>query len=109
MDRLAAHPLDRPVWNALRGPQELFAMRRGAAVRFQPDVNVFAAAEDRSPASLRELATLVTDVGAGMLVEHEPWPTPPGTRAAPGEANHLYEALGFRVRAPMHLLSLSPL
>jgi len=41
-----AHPLDRPVWNALTGRQTHLAIREGDAVRLRPDVGVFVAARD---------------------------------------------------------------
>ena len=38
-----AHPLDYPAWSALNGRQARFAVRQGGALRFHPQVNVFAA------------------------------------------------------------------
>jgi ribosomal protein S18 acetylase RimI-like enzyme len=40
------HPLDNPVWDSLSGAQAAFALRHGAAARFDPDVTVFAALSD---------------------------------------------------------------
>ena len=50
-----AHPLDRPVWSALTTRVAPLAIRRaqdgGSAVRLDPDVGVFVAAADDTPAS----------------------------------------------------------
>src|SRR3546814_3612198 len=48
-----AHPLDRPVWSALTTRQAGFAIGDAGAVRFDPEVAVFAAARDAAPESLR--------------------------------------------------------
>jgi ribosomal protein S18 acetylase RimI-like enzyme len=40
-----AHPLDRPVWNALASRQARFARGDGLALRFAPDIGPLAAAE----------------------------------------------------------------
>jgi predicted GNAT family acetyltransferase len=73
------HPLDRPVWTALTGRQRPFATGdASAALRFQPDLNILAAAADASPASLAALAALAPPGGALVTVEAGPMPTPPG-------------------------------
>src|SRR3546814_18415620 len=51
-----AHPLDRPVWSALTTRQAGFAIGDAGAVRFDPEVAVFAAATDAAPQSLAALA-----------------------------------------------------
>lgn len=74
------HPLDRPVWSALTARQRGFAVGDPQrALRFHPDVNVFAAAADRTAPALAALAELIPPAGAVGLVEREPWPLPPGT------------------------------
>ncbi|KQY89676.1 GNAT family N-acetyltransferase [Brevundimonas sp. Root1423] len=67
-----AHPLDRPVWSALNTRVAPLAIRReqdgGAAVRLDPDVGVFVAAADGSPASRALLTALSREYpGAGMV------------------------------------------
>jgi hypothetical protein len=41
------HPLDRPVWAALKGRQAGIALGDARALRFAPDYGLFAAAADR--------------------------------------------------------------
>lgn len=73
-----AHVLDRPVWNALTTRQAHFAQGDGRAVRFVPDVGVFGAAADPSPASLAALAALSAPGASLAMQEAEGWPVPPG-------------------------------
>ena len=73
-------PLDRPVWHALTGRQQGFALGDARAWRYRPDVNVFAAAADDGPAAQAALAALVPAGGEVYLVETTPRPAPPGTR-----------------------------
>jgi hypothetical protein len=40
------HPLDSPVWEALRTHHARFASRDGGAARYEPEVAPFAAFED---------------------------------------------------------------
>jgi ribosomal protein S18 acetylase RimI-like enzyme len=39
-------PLDNPIWHALTGPQSQFAVGSGLAVRYEPDVGLFAGMPD---------------------------------------------------------------
>lgn len=71
------HPLDRPVWNALNTRQSLLGLGSERAKRFRPEINLFAAAADRSPDSLAALAALMSDQMG--LVEADPFPEVPGT------------------------------
>jgi len=71
------HPLDRPVWSALNGRQSHLAIRRGGAVRFDPQFGMFAAV-DGSPESLAALGALIGELGEVALVEPEPPPVIPG-------------------------------
>lgn len=73
----AAHPLDRPVWNALRSRQAHLAETRGGALRIRPVFGIFAAAEDDNEANQADLAALARIEGVGV-VETRAWPTPPG-------------------------------
>lgn len=72
------HPLDRPVWSALTGTQQSCAIGAPPAVRYAPDLGLFAAAEDDSPGSLEALASLCPAGGTIGLVETRAWPVPPG-------------------------------
>lgn len=71
-----AHPLDNPVWDSLNGAQAHFALRHGAAARFDPDVTVFAAmADDAGPAAWDDLAALA-EPGAHLVVVDAPFDPP---------------------------------
>jgi ribosomal protein S18 acetylase RimI-like enzyme len=72
------HILDRPVWAALTTRQAEFAVGGAAAWRFRPEINLFAAARDRSPDSLDSLAALAAN-GIGT-VEAEPLEHLPGLK-----------------------------
>lgn len=73
--------LDRPAWHALRGPQAALARGQGTALRLDPRYGPFAAAPDRSPASLADLAGLLRGPEDAIAVfEPEAWPAPPGCR-----------------------------
>lgn len=75
------HPLNRPVWNALTDVQRDCSTGSHQAVRYAPDLGMFAAAADRSLASLDALAALCPAGAAIGLVETEDWPVPPGLTA----------------------------
>jgi predicted GNAT family acetyltransferase len=75
---LTGHPLDRPVWSALTGTQQACAVGAPPAVRFAPDLGLFAAAMDDSDASLEALAALCPAGSIIGLVETSDWPVPPG-------------------------------
>ncbi|MCT2400705.1 GNAT family N-acetyltransferase [Novosphingobium mangrovi (ex Huang et al. 2023)] len=78
---MSAHPLDRPVWNMLNGPQASLAVARGAAVRLDPGYGPFAAARDDSAEAQAALTALLTDPADRIwIVETREWPAPPGTR-----------------------------
>lgn len=70
-----SHPLDRPVWSALNTRVAPFAIRRvqgvGSAVRLDPDVGVFVAAADDTPASRELLNALCREYPGAGLVEPE--------------------------------------
>ncbi len=76
-----AHPLDNPVWDSLNGAQAHFALRHGAAARFDPDVSVFAAladdAVDVGPSAWDDLATLA-EPGTQLVVVDAPIDPPSG-------------------------------
>ena len=76
------HPLDRPVWNALKTRQASLARGDGQALRFAPEYGPFAAAEDNSPASQAALAGLAFGEDGLWLVEPREAAAPPGMTAA---------------------------
>ena len=74
------HPLDRPVWHALAGPQADVALGDERAKRYRPEMAMFAAAARKSPAAMTALAELVAARGVAATVEAEVWPPIAGTR-----------------------------
>ena len=78
---MTAHPLDRPVWNALTSRQAELAQGDARAWRLDAAYGPFAAAADDTPASLAALARLVPPDGELWLVEAEAVP-PPGVTLA---------------------------
>lgn len=64
-----AHPLDRPVWNALDGGWAERSIWSGSAVRLDPDYGPFAATVDLSPESLAALVPLLNAGEETWLVE----------------------------------------
>lgn len=72
------HPLDNPVWHALRGPHARFAVQRGLALHYQREVAVFSAFD---ASSAQAYADLAVDLPAGVearLVRREVDPLPAG-------------------------------
>lgn len=69
-----SHPLDRPLWNALTGRLLSVAIGHARAVRIHPEVGVFAAAEDDTPASITALTELCRAHPGAGLVEREDSP-----------------------------------
>ncbi len=70
--------LDRPVWHALRTRQSEFAEGDDRAVRFQLDVEPFAATRDDEPESIAALGKLVPTQGYLLMLQAEACPCPPG-------------------------------
>jgi ribosomal protein S18 acetylase RimI-like enzyme len=80
-----SEPLDRPVWNALTGPQAALAMTTGAAVRIDPAYGPFAAARDDGEEAQAALAATLKGARDRIgVVERHAWPTPAGTRVLGG-------------------------
>ena len=77
-------PLDRPIWNALAGPQARFAVGAGKARRFRPEVSPFIACADDSPAALGAVAGLLGADDAVLFLQRGAVPLPPGTRRIEG-------------------------
>jgi predicted GNAT family acetyltransferase len=74
------HPLDRPVWKALTTRQARLSIGPEQAKRYRPEINLFAAAADRSAESLVALSALIPQNGEIGTVERESFPDVPGTR-----------------------------
>lgn len=73
-----AHPLDRPIWSLLNGPQAALAVARGTVCRIDPTYGPFAAA---APGHDAELAGLLTSNDDEIwLLESAEQVAPPGTR-----------------------------
>ena len=72
------HPLDRPVWASLTTYHAALSEGNELARRFVPDVNMFAAAVDDSPAALAALARLVRPGETVFLAQAADIVPPPG-------------------------------
>lgn len=73
-----SHPLDRPVWNALRTRQSHLAEGDERAVRIHADYGLFAASRDLSSGNLTALTGLIPQNGTIGLVETCAIAAPPG-------------------------------
>jgi predicted GNAT family acetyltransferase len=71
-----SHVLDRPVWNALTTRQAQFARGDGHALRFDPEVGLFAATRD---GDTQGVLPLIPSGGGVALVEIREVPPAPGT------------------------------
>jgi len=85
---MTAHPLDRPVWNALNAHWAPVAEGAPPALRLAAPYGLFAAMADGSAESLAALAALIPADGALALVEADPPPAVPGTTA---EAHRIWQ------------------
>jgi hypothetical protein len=77
---MSMHVLDRPVWNAMTTRQAHLAISDGAARRYRPDVNVFAATANYSPSALTAVAALAQLGEMLVILEEAEAPAIPGTR-----------------------------
>ena len=75
-----SHPLDRPVWSALTGPQSALALVDRGARRYAPEYAMFAALDDAAPGTLAGLGALVGAHGDVAIVEPDEPPPIPATR-----------------------------
>jgi predicted GNAT family acetyltransferase len=80
------HPLDRPAWSALSTRQAPFALGDARALRFAPDVGLFAGAADASAEAQAALAALIAAHGPAAIVETAAQPLPLGLTATPQPA-----------------------
>lgn len=72
------HPLDNPAWAALTTRQQHLACGRAAALRYDQDYAIFAAAPDHGPGSLAALGALISATGPAIVLERDPPPPVPG-------------------------------
>ena len=70
------HPLDRPIWTALTTRQAQFAVGGPLALRYQSDVEPFAAVERDTKESLEALAQLLKPGETHILLQAKPSPLP---------------------------------
>lgn len=75
---MRAHPLDRPIWDALAHRHAGFALGGSRARRYRADISPFAAARDSSPEALAALAALLPAEGGAVLLEAGTIAVPPG-------------------------------
>ena len=72
------HPLDNPVWHALRGPHLRFAVQNGLALHYQRDVAAFSAFDVSSAQAYADLAFDLPAGAEARLVRREVDPLPVG-------------------------------
>lgn len=80
------HPLDTPVWHALRSHLSPIAQGDERALRCLPHINLFGAAAGDSEQDLRALAALYTEGETMFTLQARHQPSPPGMelrKAAP--------------------------
>ncbi len=81
-------PLANIAWHALTTTHAGFAQGTGLARRYDPQVSVFAAMADDSPAAWAELAELVGPGGVAVLFRAAPIEPPPGWSNVGGGQGH---------------------
>jgi len=77
---MTMHQLDRPIWHALSTRQSEFAEGDEHALRFQTDVEPFAATPDDTPESIAALGKLVPAQSYLLMLQAEASPCPPGAK-----------------------------
>ncbi|HEX5095645.1 MAG TPA: GNAT family N-acetyltransferase [Acidimicrobiia bacterium] len=85
-------PLDNPIWHALTGPQAMFSEGTGLALRFEPEVAVFAALPDQVAADAWDALRALVGNG-GAIVARPQLEPPPGWRSP-------FRLDGFQMIAP---------
>jgi predicted GNAT family acetyltransferase len=101
------HPLDRPVWTALTTRQAAFAIGDARALRFDPEIALFAAAADDQPESLAALAELVPTGGTIGLVENGEPVLPDGVRVV--KQARCVQMIASRLSVPEPAFDVLPL
>jgi len=72
------NPLDRPIWASLTTDHAGLAEGGELALRYRPEVNVFASPADDRPEALAAFAALVPPEGPAYLAQSAPIETPQG-------------------------------
>jgi ribosomal protein S18 acetylase RimI-like enzyme len=100
------NPLDNAVWHALTTAHREFAELAGRAGRYDPEVSVFAAADELDDGSWRDLATVVGPGGTAILFR-DTVPEPPSdwTRIGRGVGHQMV----LRELAPVSIPAARPL
>ena len=84
------HPLDNACWHALRGPQARFARGAGLALRYDPQVAVFAAIPDEPSSAawsaLRDLVGIASGLRGASAARAPDVPGAPVRTSERGEA-----------------------
>ena len=73
---MAEHPLDRPAWHALTGPQAHHALGGALALRFHPDIGPLAAPRDHGHEAIAALAALAPADGVLATILARPMDLP---------------------------------
>lgn len=74
---MAEHPLDRPAWHALAGPQADHALGGALAKRFHPDIGPLAAPRDHEREAIAALAALAPTESVLATILKQPMDLPP--------------------------------
>ncbi|HXC40060.1 MAG TPA: GNAT family N-acetyltransferase [Burkholderiales bacterium] len=78
------HPLDNPVWHALRGPHARFAFGTGKALHYAREVAPFSAIAEPSPEAYADLAVDLPEGGVARLFRPFEEPLPEGWEQVDG-------------------------
>ena len=89
---VSEHPLDNPIWNALRTRLARFGEGGRDAKRFVSDVSPFAAAADGSAQSVASLGALVPAEGDISLLQVAPPQPPAGVTVTMAHLAPVYKA-----------------
>jgi len=103
-----AHPLDRPVWASLSSVHRPLSTGSADALRFQDEINPFAAVPDESPASMAALGELLQTSGTLVLAQR-PVPECPANGRITGEHVALQMIYDGPPLPPKNDIQLEPL
>ena len=71
-------PLDNPIWHALTGPQAEFSQGSGLALRYDPEVSVFAGLPDHAGPDAWDALRTVVGPGEGVVLMRKGLELPEG-------------------------------
>ncbi len=103
-----SHPLDRPIWSALTGPQAHLAFVDRGARRYAPEYAMFAAVDPDAPEGQAGLGAMVAAYGDVAIVEPDAAPAAPGT-AVVSVARCWQMTAGRAIAAPEAPFEIVPL